>query len=54
MGGVKSMLIYGSGHLLDFPFGFSVGLFHFQKGFTGKAKIVIGMKAIQEAIKNFQ
>lgn len=32
-GGVKGMLVYGPGHLVGFPFGFSVGAFHFQKGF---------------------
>lgn len=47
-GGVKSVLIYGSGQLLDFPFGFSVGLFHFQKAFKGETKFVMGMNAINE------
>jgi len=45
-GGIKSMVIYGSGQLIDFPFGFSVGNFHFQKGFTGETKILMGMKTI--------
>lgn len=44
MGGVKSMVIYGSGQLIDFPFGFSVGNFHFQKGYKGDCKIILGYK----------
>jgi hypothetical protein len=34
-GGIKQMFVYGSGHLLNFPFGFSVGVFHFQRGYKG-------------------
>lgn len=34
-GGIKTMLVYGSGNLLNFPFGFSVGVFHFQRGYHG-------------------
>lgn len=49
-GGVKSMLIYGSGSLLDFPFGFSVGLFHFQRGFKGEARVIMGMKEISKRV----
>ena len=45
-GGIKSMIIYGSGQLIDFPFGFSVGNFHFQKGYKGDTKILMGMSAI--------
>jgi hypothetical protein len=45
-GGVKSMIIYGSGSLIGFPFGFSVGNFHFQKGYKGECKIIMGMKTI--------
>ena len=45
-GGVKSIIIYGSGQLIDFPFGFSVGNFHFEKGYTGDTKILMGMKQI--------
>ncbi len=45
-GGIKSIIIYGSGSLIDFPFGFSVGNFHFQKGYKGEAKILMGMKQI--------
>lgn len=35
-GGVKGVLVYGSGHLIGFPFGFSVGAFHFQKGYKSE------------------
>lgn len=45
-GGIKSIIIYGSGSLIDFPFGFSVGNFHFKKGYSGDTKIVMGMKNI--------
>jgi len=47
-GGVKSMIIYGSGSLIGFPFGFSVGNFHFEKGYKGKTEIIMGMN---EAMK---
>jgi hypothetical protein len=49
-GGIKSMLIYGSGQILDFPFGFSVGLFHFQKNYSGKCEVVMGIKTIAKRI----
>lgn len=42
-GGIYSMIIYGSGSLIGFPFGFSVGNFHFRKGFKGKTKIIMGI-----------
>jgi hypothetical protein len=45
-GGIKSIIIYGSGQLIDFPFGFSVGNFHFKKGYKGETKIIMGMKSI--------
>lgn len=45
-GGIRSMIIFGSGSLIDFPFGFSVGNFHFQRGYTGECKIIMGMNAI--------
>ena len=45
-GGIKSVIIYGSGQLIDFPFGFSVGNFHFKKGYKGDTKIIMGMKTI--------
>lgn len=37
-GGIKSIIIYGSGSLIGFPFGFSVGNFHFQKNYRGGGK----------------
>lgn len=46
-GGVKSIIVYGSGNLIGFPFGFSVGNFHFQKGYKGQCKIIMGMKALK-------
>lgn len=45
-GGIKSIIIYGSGNLIGFPFGFSVGNFHFKKGYKGKTELIIGMKNI--------
>lgn len=45
-GGIKSITIYGSGTLIGFPFGFSVGNFHFQKDYKGPTNIIMGMKAI--------
>lgn len=45
-GGIRSIVIYGSGQLIDFPFGFSVGNFCFQKGYKGDTKIIMGMKSI--------
>ena len=45
-GGIKSMIVYGSGTLIGFPFGFSVGNFHFQKDFKGETQVVMGLKAI--------
>lgn len=43
-GGIRSMIVYGSGSLIGFPFGFSVGNFHFQKDYKGDCKIIMGMK----------
>jgi len=45
-GGLKSIIIYGSGTLIGFPFGFSVGNFHFEKDYKGKTEIIMGMKTI--------
>lgn len=42
-GGLKSMIVYGSGQLIGFPFGFSVGNFHFEKKYKGDCKIKMGM-----------
>ena len=38
-GGIAGMRIYGSGSNIGFPFGFSVGIFHFKKKWDGLAKI---------------
>jgi len=45
-GGIKSIIIYGSGQLIDFPFGFSVGNFCFERDYKGETKIIMGMKNI--------
>ena len=34
-GGIKGILIYGSGNSIGFPFGFSTGTFHFKKDYSG-------------------
>ncbi len=39
-GGIKAILVYGCGKAIGFPFGFSVGAFHFSKGFQLNTKIV--------------
>lgn len=38
-GGIFAMRIYGSGQRIGFPFGFSVGAFHFKKGWRGPTNI---------------
>lgn len=38
-GGIRTMLVYGGGNAIGFPFGFSVGAFHFQKGYKGDSTI---------------
>jgi len=45
-GGIKSIIVYGSGQSIDFPFGFSVGNFHFEKGYKGETKMLMGIKSI--------
>lgn len=45
-GGIKSMIVYGSGTLIGFPFGFSVGNFHFQRDWKGPCDMILGMKQI--------
>lgn len=45
-GGLKSIIVYGSGTLINFPFGFSVGNFHFEKDYKGKTELIMGMKQI--------
>jgi len=46
-GGIYSMIIYGSGTLIGFPFGFSVGNFHFKRNYKGEAKIIMGIRQIK-------
>ena len=48
-GGIKSIIVYGSGNLIGFPFGFSVGNFHFERGYKGKTEMIMGMKAVAVA-----
>lgn len=43
-GGLKSIIVYGSGNLIGFPFGFSVGNFHFEKDYMGGVELIMGMK----------
>lgn len=38
-GGIKAILVYGGGNSIGFPFGFSVGAFHFQRSYAGDTKI---------------
>lgn len=45
-GGVKSIIVFGSGQLIGFPFGFSVGNFHFKKGYKGETKILMGINSL--------
>ena len=45
-GGIKSIIVYGSGSNINLPFGFSVGNFHFERGYTGETNLVMGMKTI--------
>ena len=36
------MMVYGSGSLVGFPFGFSVGTFYFSKGYKDKCELILG------------
>jgi hypothetical protein len=38
-GGIFGIRIYGSGKNIGFPFGFSVGAFHFKRNYTGDTRI---------------
>ena len=40
-GGIKGLRVYGSGTLVGFPFGFSVGTFYFKRGYSGLAEIIL-------------
>jgi hypothetical protein len=50
-GGIKGMRVYGSGLTIGFPFGFSVGAFHFQKHFRGGANIVLAPTLNQSLVR---
>jgi hypothetical protein len=39
-GGIRTMLVYGSGQNVGFPWGFSVGAFHFKRNYDGATKII--------------
>jgi hypothetical protein len=41
-GGVKGLMVYGSGSIIGFPFGFSVGTFHFAKDYHGSCELILG------------
>ena len=41
-GGIKAMRVYGSGQRIGFDFGFSVGAFHFSKGWNGPLDLSYG------------
>ena len=55
-GGIKAMRIYGSGTSIGFSFGFSVGAFHFAKGYQGCALISLGPLIVnsQSKIVNYK
>ena len=39
-GGIRHMIVYGSGIQIGMPFGFSVAMFHFKKGWKGDTSIL--------------
>ena len=45
-GGIRSIIVFGSGQKIGFPFGFSVANFHFQKEYKGATRIISGMNEI--------
>ena len=45
-GGIKNLLVYGSGSIVGFPFGFSVGTFHFSKNYSGLCNLKLTNKTI--------
>ena len=47
-GGIKSIVVFGNGQRIGFPFGFSVANFHFQKHYKGETKIIMGMNQISK------
>lgn len=49
-GGIYAMRLYGSGSNVGFPFGFSVGTFHFKKGYAGNTGISYYWRSYNKAI----
>lgn len=45
-GGIKQIIVFGSGQKINFPFGFSVANFHFQKNYKDGTEIIMGLKTI--------
>ena len=45
-GGIRQIIVFGSGQKIGFQFGFSVANFHFQKGYKGQTNIIMGLKSI--------
>lgn len=48
-GGIKAVRVYGSGSMVGFPFGFSVGTFYFKKNYVGKCDLVLATKSPQNS-----
>lgn len=48
-GGIKGMMVHGSGNIVGFPFGFSVGTFHFVRGYRGRCDIGLGRFCLKRA-----
>lgn len=40
-GGIKGIRVYGGGSVVGFPFGFSVGAFHFAKNYGGPCELIL-------------
>ncbi|KKM07517.1 hypothetical protein LCGC14_1733170 [marine sediment metagenome] len=47
-GGIKAIMVYGSGNTVGFPFGFSVGTFHFCRNWKGFCDLKLTRKALLE------
>ncbi len=48
-GGIKTIIIYGSGQRVGFPWGFSVGAFHFKRNYKKDTEIIF-RKQIHKSI----
>ena len=54
-GGIKAMRVYGSGSVVGFPFGFSVGAFHFKRNFNGPCHLSLSPRLLgQRGIQNYE